>query len=44
VNSEVEFADEARRQGLAVANSEHAKDDQNFIDSISDWPEPPTSR
>ena len=35
------FARDARRQSLAVANSPHAKDEQAFIDSISDWP--PTS-
>lgn len=31
------FAEEARRQSLAVANSEHAHADQEFIDSVSDW-------
>jgi len=31
------FADEARRQSLAVARSAQEKDDQNFIDSISEW-------
>lgn len=31
------FVDEARRQSLAVANSEHARADQEFIDSVSDW-------
>jgi hypothetical protein len=30
------FAEEARRQGLAVANSPHAKEDQDFIDAITD--------
>ena len=30
------FAAEARRQSLAVANSSHAKEDQDFIDAISD--------
>ena len=30
------FAGEARRQSLAVANSPHVKDDQAFIDAISD--------
>ncbi|HTQ59088.1 MAG TPA: antitoxin MazE family protein [Candidatus Solibacter sp.] len=29
------FAAEARRQSLAVANSPHAKQDQDFIDAIS---------
>jgi hypothetical protein len=33
-----EFAKEARRQGLVVARSPHAADDQAFIDSISIWP------
>ena len=32
-----EFAAEARRQSLAVARSPHAKDDQEFVDAISDW-------
>ena len=32
-----EFAAEARRQSLAVANSPQEKDDQDFIDSISIW-------
>jgi hypothetical protein len=31
------FAAEARRQSLAVANSPHTKEDQDFIDQISDW-------
>ena len=31
------FAVEAHRQSLAVANSPHAKDDQAFIDAVSDW-------
>jgi hypothetical protein len=30
------FATEAHRQSLAVANSSHAEEDQEFIDSISD--------
>jgi hypothetical protein len=30
------FAAEARRQSLAVAKSSHAKQDQDFIDAISD--------
>jgi hypothetical protein len=32
-----EFAKEAHRQSLAVANSPHAKEDQDFIDAVSDW-------
>ena len=32
------FKAEAHRQSLAVAMSEHAEDDQAFIDSISIWP------
>ncbi len=32
-----EFAAEAHRQSLLVANSRHAKEDQDFIDAISDW-------
>jgi hypothetical protein len=31
------FIKEARRQSLAIANSAHEKDDQNFVDSISIW-------
>jgi hypothetical protein len=31
------FAAEAHRQSLTVANSPHAKEDQDFIDIISDW-------
>jgi hypothetical protein len=34
-----EFAAEAHRQSLAVAKSPHAKEDQDFIDAISDWGE-----
>ena len=30
-----EFGAEAHRQSLAVANSPHAKEDQDFIDAIS---------
>lgn len=30
------FAAEAHRQSLAVAESRHARDDQDFIDAISD--------
>jgi len=31
------FAAEAHRQSLAVAKSPHAKEDQDFIDAVSDW-------
>jgi Protein of unknown function (DUF3018) len=31
------FAAEAHRQSLAVAISPHAKEDQDFIDAVSDW-------
>jgi hypothetical protein len=31
------FATQAHRQSLAVANSPYERDDQAFIDSISDW-------
>jgi len=31
------FVKEAHRQSLAVANSRHAKGDQEFIDAVSDW-------
>jgi len=31
------FAAEAHRQSLAVARSPRAKEDQDFIDAISDW-------
>lgn len=31
------FKAEARRQSLAVAKSRHDRDDQAFIDAISDW-------
>ena len=31
------FADQAHRQSLAVARSVRAANDQNFVDSISDW-------
>ncbi|UVJ40581.1 antitoxin MazE family protein [Arthrobacter sp. CJ23] len=35
-----EFRREARRQSLAVAASDRAGDDQDFIEQISeDWPE-----
>jgi hypothetical protein len=33
------FAEEARRQSAAVAASEHAREDQAFLDAISvEWP------
>jgi len=32
-----EFAAEAHRQSLAVANSAQESADQDFIDAISDW-------
>lgn len=32
-----EFAAEAHRQSLAIANSEQEAEDQAFIDAISDW-------
>jgi Protein of unknown function (DUF3018) len=31
------LAKEAHRQSLAVAKSRHAKEDQEFINAISDW-------
>ena len=31
------FAAEAHRQSLVVARSAHAREDQNFIDAVSDW-------
>lgn len=34
-----EFAAEARRQSLEVANSPTEKEDQAFVDSVSWWPE-----
>jgi hypothetical protein len=33
------FAAEAHRQSRAVADSGHAQDDQDFIDSVSVWPD-----
>ena len=30
------FASEAHRQSLAIANSPHAEEDQNFIEAITD--------
>jgi hypothetical protein len=32
------FAAEAHRQSRAVAASEHADQDQAFVDEISEWP------
>ncbi len=32
-----EFARAAREQSRAVANSPHAKEDQDFVDAVSDW-------
>ena len=33
------FADQARQQSAAVAASEHAREDQAFVDAISaEWP------
>jgi hypothetical protein len=34
------FAAEAHRQSRAVAASGAADDDQAFVDSVSEWPEP----
>lgn len=31
------FAAEAHRQSAAVAASPHARDDQDFVDAISEW-------
>lgn len=31
------FRAQAHRQSLAVANSPHAREDQEFIDAVSDW-------
>lgn len=31
------FVGQAHRQSLAVATSPHAKEDQDFIDAVSDW-------
>ena len=31
------FRSEAHRQSLAIAGSSHARDDQAFIDSVSEW-------
>ena len=32
-----EFVKEARRQSLVVARSAQEKEDQDFIDAVSDW-------
>jgi hypothetical protein len=34
------FAEEAHRQSRAVAASDAADNDQAFVDSASEWPEP----
>ena len=34
------FAAEAHRQSRAVAASDAADNDQAFVDSVSEWPEP----
>jgi Protein of unknown function (DUF3018) len=34
------FAAEAHRQSRAVAASDAADEDQAFVDSVSEWPEP----
>ena len=34
-----EFAAEARRQMRLVARSKHAKEDQDFIEAVTDWSE-----
>jgi hypothetical protein len=34
------FTAEAHRQSRAVAASDAADDDQAFVDSVSEWPEP----
>lgn len=36
--SDPEFAREARRQSLAVARSPQEKEDQAFVDAVSEWP------
>ena len=33
------FRSEAHRQSLAVATGAHAREDQAFIDAVSDWGE-----
>lgn len=32
-----EFREQAHRQSLAVAQSPHAKEDQAFVDAVSQW-------
>ena len=32
------FAREAHRQSLSVARNAHERDDQAFVDAVSDWP------
>jgi hypothetical protein len=32
-----EFVKEARRQSLAIARSAQEKEDQAFVDAVSDW-------
>ena len=34
------FAEEVHRQSCAVAASDAADNDQAFVDSVSEWPEP----
>jgi len=34
-----EFAERAHRDSLAVARSQHAEEDQAFVDAISEWNE-----
>lgn len=34
-----EFAAEARRQMRLVARSKHAKEDQDFVEAVTDWGE-----
>jgi hypothetical protein len=31
------FARDAHRQSLAIARSDHAQDDQTFVDAVSVW-------
>ena len=37
VNSEA-FRRQAHRESLAAANSPHAKEEQDWVDSVSVWP------
>lgn len=39
--SSPEFAAEAHRQSLAVANSPGGKADQDFVDAMNDWEDMP---